>query len=61
MSGYILEPTPDGRCSFTYISHIDPCGGIPKMVINYIGTKMVGTAQIFPQTSGIHRSNPTTT
>lgn len=40
MSGYILEPTPDGRCSFTYISHIDPCGGIPKMVINYIGTKM---------------------
>lgn len=40
MSGYILEPAPDGRCRFTYISHIDPCGGIPKMVINFIGTKM---------------------
>eukprot|EP00040_Diaphanoeca_grandis_P044719 m.13365 g.13365 ORF g.13365 m.13365 type:complete len:287 (+) comp9695_c0_seq1:167-1027(+) len=39
LSGYVLERTPNNKCVFTYVNQFDPCGSIPKMLINYFTTR----------------------
>lgn len=44
MGGFVLEPYPaDGpgstSCRVTYVTHVDPCGKIPKSVVNMMATR----------------------
>lgn len=39
LTGYLLERTQSNTCHFTYLSQFDPCGSIPKLVINYFTSK----------------------
>jgi len=40
ITGHRLSPTADGKTVYTWICHFDPRGDIPKMLVNFIATKM---------------------
>lgn len=39
LTGYYIQPHEDGGTMLTYVTHSDPCGSIPKSVINFVMTK----------------------
>lgn len=40
LTGYYIQPYDDGKgTKLTYVTHSDPCGSIPKSVINFVMTK----------------------
>ena len=39
VSGYVIEPLDNGKCSCTYVVQLDPKGWVPTVVVNTVASK----------------------